>query len=211
MFIKANVEDPSELGHEILSDIARTQVLKSRFALRLLPVQITCKAFVEEIMQAAETLLEPHFRLPYGESRTFSVLFKSRNNNSMSRDKVVPRIGQLIKDMNPLNSCDYHSPDRVVLVEVVCKICCLSVVRDFYKLRKYNLHEVASVKSAESAVKEQMGVAEKDTEKPDVSTLYSGAGDIPDSKSETEQKPCEANSVSPDLKTPDVPLIETID
>ncbi|XP_064618188.1 THUMP domain-containing protein 1-like [Liolophura sinensis] len=210
LFIKANVEDPSKLGHEILSDIATTQILKSRFALRLLPVQVTCKAFVEDIMQAAEALLEPHFRLPFGESLTFSVLFKSRNNNSLSRDKVVPRIGQLIKDMNPLNSCDYHTPDRVVLVEVLCKICCLSVVRDFYKLRKYNLHEVACVKSAESPAQEQTSVAKKDTKKPDLNTVDSGASDIPNPESETEQKPSEGNFVPSQQKTLGVSLTETV-
>ena len=142
IFISTTLENPCELVHNIFTDLAVKKTQKTRFAMRLLPVAGTCKAYMEDIKKLAEQILSPHFSTPVGEGKTYGIVFRVRNNNGISRQAIMPMMGQLIADMNPLHRVHLDNPDLVVLVEVVCGVCCMSVVKDFYKFRKYNFHEV---------------------------------------------------------------------
>jgi len=58
------VEDPVapvELVHAILSDLAVTRQKSTRFIQRLIPIEKTCYANMEEIESMAKELLKPHF------------------------------------------------------------------------------------------------------------------------------------------------------
>jgi len=40
------------------------------------------------------------------------------------------------------HTVDLNNPDLAICVEIIKNVCCMSVVRDLFKLRKYNIHEV---------------------------------------------------------------------
>lgn len=46
--------------------------------------------------------------------------------------------------MNPQHQLCHDEPDLVIIVEIVQKACCLSVVKDYFEFRKYNLHEIVN-------------------------------------------------------------------
>ena len=52
---------PVELVHAILSDLAVTRQKSTRFIQRLIPIEKTCYANMEEIECMAKELLKPHF------------------------------------------------------------------------------------------------------------------------------------------------------
>ncbi|KAL0276557.1 UNVERIFIED_CONTAM: hypothetical protein PYX00_004116 [Menopon gallinae] len=165
VFIKTTVPDPVQLVYKIVTCFSKG-VQKSKFLLRLLPVEVTCKAFLPEIATAIQPLLQKYFSQ---ESKTFAVVFNHRNNDSLNRDEIIQTIAGLVCEKNLLHKADLKQPQLVILVEVIRSICCLSVVPDYFSLKKYNLLEV-SLKGKESvSTEESKEKEEKDcTEKADV-------------------------------------------
>lgn len=74
--------------------------------------------------------------------------YRARYNSSVLRDEVLTAMVTLVKDRNPLHKVDLTTPQKTVIVEVIKGVCCLSVVTDFYKYRKYNLLEAAKGETA---------------------------------------------------------------
>ncbi len=72
----------------------------------------------------------------------YTSVCKIRNNQNVSRTSLLPSLGRIIREMNPLHQLCHDEPDLVVLIEVIRNVCCLSVVKDFFTFKKYNMHEV---------------------------------------------------------------------
>ena len=89
-----------------------------------------------------------------------------RNNNTISRTAIIPELARVISDINPSSKVEYNTPDMVVLVEILRTTACMSVVRDFYKYRQYNLHEVVKEKSDEKEVVANATSTGKETDLP---------------------------------------------
>ena len=142
IFIKTTLDSPTELAHAIFTDLETNKVQKTRHAIRMLPITTTCKAVMKNIEEAAETLFKPYFETEFGIGVKYTSVCKIRNNQNISRMAILPNLGRIIKEMNPLHMLCYDEPELVILVEVLRNICCLSVVKGFFKFRKYNLHEV---------------------------------------------------------------------
>ncbi|KAL5019405.1 hypothetical protein ScPMuIL_005127 [Solemya velum] len=143
IFIKTTLEDPCQVAHSILTDLAESKKQKTRFAQRLLPISGTCRAIEDDIEGLAKTMFPPHFDKEEGLS--FTIVHKVRNNDSIGRASILPLLGKVVRDMNALHKVCHDEPDVVILIEIIGKICCMSVVKDFLKLRKYNLHEVTKI------------------------------------------------------------------
>ena len=146
IFIKTTLDSPTEVAYAILSDLEKTKVQKTRHAIRMLPVAATCKAVMKNIEETAETLFKPYFETEFGVGIKYTSVCKIRNNQSISRMAILPNLGRIIKEMNPLHSLCYDEPELVILIEVIRNICCISVIRDFFRFRKYNLLEVVKAK-----------------------------------------------------------------
>jgi hypothetical protein len=67
--------------------------------------------------------------------RTFAVMFAARANNSMKRADVIPAVAGLVPAPHKV---DLGAPDLTIMCEVMKGTCCISVVRDYYPLLKYN-------------------------------------------------------------------------
>ena len=146
---------PSELVHALLAKArageARRRagadpgfVPKSRHVLRLVPADDVCFAGLDEIKKAAKSLIETHFpdleKIPEGEERekakkTFAVSFASRANSSVKRADAIAAVADLVPKGHAV---DLTSPDLTIAVEVIKGTCCLSVLREYYGLLKYN-------------------------------------------------------------------------
>lgn len=138
IFIKASIDNVLELGSSIIRDLAETKKKKTKYTLRLLPIETVCKAQVVEIAQAAEKLFDKHFMEPV----TFGINFNRRYNNDVSRDEVIKVLANIVTSKNPLNKVNLKEPDRSIIVEIVKGHCLLSVVPDYVKLKKYNVNEL---------------------------------------------------------------------
>lgn len=143
IFIKTTVPDPVDLVVRIMKDIETTKNQKCRFLLRMLPIEITCKATMKNMEESFKPLVDKHFSL---EGRTFSIIYRARCNNSISREDVINTFAGLVKNAHIENRADLNNPQLAILVEIIKGICCIGVVPNFVNFRKYNLIELAAPK-----------------------------------------------------------------
>lgn len=136
LFIKTTLDNPVELALKIVSDIYETKSQQTKFLIRLVPVEITCKAYIKDIENTFRTLAEKHFKQ---EAKTFSIAYNHRNNNNLQRDDVIKTIANVITQVRPDNKVDLKSAELVVIVEVIKGIGLLSVIPDYLKYKKFNL------------------------------------------------------------------------
>ncbi|XP_059166107.1 THUMP domain-containing protein 1-like [Physella acuta] len=142
VFISTTVEDPIKLVTVIMEDIAQHGLKKARYAARILPIVGTCKAHTDDIETTALTVLHPIF-CDYPPT-SYTVLFKSRNNNGNTcpKTQVIPAVTRAVEKVNSRLTFSWNDYQVAILVEVVCTVCCIGVAPDYIRLRKYNLQEL---------------------------------------------------------------------
>ncbi|XP_013117466.2 THUMP domain-containing protein 1 homolog [Stomoxys calcitrans] len=139
VFIKTTLPDPNALASRIVKDIAETRKQKTRYLLRLVPIEIVCKANNKDIVDSAGLLSDKHF---LNEPTTFSIVFNKRFNNDISRDGLIKELADIIHAKNIKHKVDLKYANKSLIVEVIKGLCCLSVVDNYMGMKKYNLVEL---------------------------------------------------------------------
>lgn len=139
VFIKTTLPDPTSMASHIIKDIAETKKQKTRYLLRLIPIEMVCKANTKDIVDSAGQLCDKYF---LGEPTTFSIVFNKRFNNDISRDALIKEVADLIHAKNVKHKVDLKYAKRSLIVEVIKGLCCLAVVDDYMAFKKYNLVEL---------------------------------------------------------------------
>lgn len=73
IFISSSLPNPLELVTKIVTKLDMTKEQCTRYLLRLLPIEATCKAYMNDIRTKANVLFEKYFAQ---EPKTFSIIFK---------------------------------------------------------------------------------------------------------------------------------------
>ncbi|XP_067642620.1 THUMP domain-containing protein 1 homolog [Eurosta solidaginis] len=148
VFITTTLLNPVELGMRIITDVAQTGEKKTRYLLRLVPVDIVCHANMADIVKAGNSLFDKYF---LKETTTFAIVFNKRYNNSVKRDDVIQELAGLVQTININHRVDLKNPERTIVVEIIKGLCCISVLQGYLKYKKYNLVELASSKKQEGS------------------------------------------------------------
>ena len=161
LFIRTTLEDPVQLAVKILRTLKETREQRTRYLLRLIPVERTCKAFEDTITAAAKEVL-PKWFADKGPV-TFSINYRARLSSSVSKETAMRIIGSVVRELNPKATVSYKEPELVVNLELMKSNCCVSVLPEYFQLKKYNLHEVTGNSQSERdrATKEAKEAAEK--------------------------------------------------
>ncbi|XP_063961533.1 THUMP domain-containing protein 1-like [Lytechinus pictus] len=181
IFIQTTGVDPHTLVMHILTDLEKTKTQKTRNMQRMLPVSHTCKAFEDKIEKTAQEMIFPVFLASDAIDSSFCIMFKARNNNKIKKEPIVQLLAPLVtQGSSHIHKVDFNSPDHTVMVDVMGGVCCLSILKDYNRFKKYNLHLVASsddiVMSGERKRKKVDGVAEEDEVGEDTKKLKVGEG-----------------------------------
>lgn len=140
LFIKTTLEKTVDLASMIVADIVETKNQQTKFLIRLIPIEITCKAYMKDIEAAFRPLGDKYFTQV---AKTFAIVYNHRNNNNLNRDEVTKLIADLISQLNPCNKVDLKTPELVVVVEVIKGIVLLSVIPKYFQYKKFNLLALA--------------------------------------------------------------------
>lgn len=171
VFIKTTLSNPLELVSNIIKELDRTKKQRSRFLLRLLPIEAVCKAYMNDIKSVANVIFEKYFSQ---EPKTFSIVFNRHSNDSVHREEIINDLAEIIKKKNPGNRANLKNPELAVVVEVIRGLCLISIAPDYYKYRKYNLLEICARKQNDTHVKDSdtknSDTDKKETEISNVST-----------------------------------------
>lgn len=73
LFFSFQLEKPVELISHIVSEVDKTHKQISRYVMRLLPIEVTCKAYLDDIKKECEKLFEKHFKC---EPTTYGISYK---------------------------------------------------------------------------------------------------------------------------------------
>jgi tRNA acetyltransferase TAN1 len=145
LFFKTKLKDPVDFALSILDEIKSTGQQRTRFLLRLIPVEDTCKPFEANVKESAKKILAKHFTNG-AASKSYSILFKARCNQEFVKEEAIKIIGGVVREMCPEAKVEYKNPDLVIMVEVIKGNCCLGVLPNYFGYKKYNLIELASNK-----------------------------------------------------------------
>ncbi|XP_024872990.1 THUMP domain-containing protein 1 homolog isoform X2 [Temnothorax curvispinosus] len=151
--LTSTLPNPLELVTKIVSKLDTTKEQCTRYLLRLLPIEVVCKAYMDNIKVRASDVFEKYFAQ---EPKTFSIVFNRRSNNSIKRDEIIEDLAEIILRKNPGNKADLKNPDIAVIVEAIRGICLLSIAPNYYKFKKYNLVEICKSTKIKSTPKEQV-------------------------------------------------------
>ncbi|XP_014470691.1 PREDICTED: THUMP domain-containing protein 1 homolog [Dinoponera quadriceps] len=167
IFIKSTLPKPLELVTKIVTELDATKKQCTRYLLRLLPIEVVCKAYMDDIRTKANVLLEEYFSQ---EPKTFSIVFNRHSNNSIKRNEIIEDLAEIISKKNPGNKADLKNPEIAVVVEVIRGLCLLSIAPNYYKFKKYNLIEICnSTKNKESEIKgDESEIKDDETEKDEI-------------------------------------------
>jgi len=69
----------------------------------------------------------------------YAIVYRCRNNSSLSREVVVRAIYELLDKRNPVN---LKQPDWVILIEIIQRNCMLSVIGEYRMYEEFNLPQV---------------------------------------------------------------------
>lgn len=62
----------------------------------------------------------------------------------MDRMQVIQELAVLIGFKSSAHKVDLKNPQITVVVEVIKGLCCISILPDYFKLKKYNVHELTN-------------------------------------------------------------------
>ncbi|XP_068715477.1 THUMP domain-containing protein 1-like [Montipora foliosa] len=145
IFLKANLpdsKDPAELVHTALMDMMKTQCKKTRYCQRFLPISNSCYASKEDMKTLATNMFQATFLGEDVKPSKFCVMYKSRNNGTIDKSDTIAMLASIVENAGKGHTVDLNRPDLAICVEIIKNVCCMSVVRDLFKLRKYNVHEI---------------------------------------------------------------------
>uniref|UniRef100_A0A915INY0 THUMP domain-containing protein n=1 Tax=Romanomermis culicivorax TaxID=13658 RepID=A0A915INY0_ROMCU len=138
---KMDKRDPSSFLHEIFVDLKSKNVSKCRFIQRILPVDLTFKPYDKEFLEACEKLVE---KMDDEEFKSYSVQFKQKNCSHLTKEMAYEYVAECLrskfKDLNL--KIDLENADRTILIEILGRVGCMSVLKDYNTFKKYNVHQI---------------------------------------------------------------------
>ncbi|KAK7068378.1 hypothetical protein SK128_002887 [Halocaridina rubra] len=184
IFIQTTLPDPLSLSLAIMDDILASQKQRTQKLIRMIPVQVTCKAYPEDMKRAVEKLASNFSE----KSCSFSVVYKVRNNSSLKEGNIVNDLVQILQNANPKNNPQLVNPEVVLSVDIIRNVCCLSILPHYFtKYAKYNLVLLAS-KKLQPLPLETTNKSQKSVEKLQVESTNKSQENIEELQVETTNK-----------------------
>ncbi|KAJ7523207.1 hypothetical protein O6H91_18G041500 [Diphasiastrum complanatum] len=136
---------PLELVKSIIRTVVTSKQSRTRFCLRLLPVEVTCYASQSEVKRAAEPVISHYFSQENGDDGLkFAVVYEARANTSLDRMEIINAVAQLVPKHH---SVDLKNPDITIIVQIVKTTCAIGIAHEFKEMAKYNLKQIVLQKA----------------------------------------------------------------
>ncbi|KAF9243429.1 hypothetical protein BU15DRAFT_86400 [Melanogaster broomeanus] len=131
--------DPVKLIMTHAENVRKTGVTRTKYTHRLIPVSGTCVANLSEI----HSLCRRTFSDPT-QAHKYKIELRTRNHNTLTRMDIIQEVA---KCMPGHYMVDLDDPEVFILVEVFKSVCGVSILRDYYKLQKFNVMTLANEKN----------------------------------------------------------------
>ncbi|KAF8440381.1 hypothetical protein L210DRAFT_3668938 [Boletus edulis BED1] len=151
--------DPVKLIVTHAENVRKTGAAKTKYTHRLIPVAGSCVANLPEIHSLCRRVFASFFAEAEASTSTpqvhkYKIELRVRNHSTLTRMDIIQEIATCM----PQNYVvDLNNPDVFVLVEVFKSVCGVSILRDYYKLHKFNVMMLANEKNAVEDFKPEAG------------------------------------------------------
>ncbi|THG97327.1 hypothetical protein EW026_g4644 [Hermanssonia centrifuga] len=115
-------------------------VLEKGYTQRLSPISATCSTNLQEMKTMLIRLLQPFLSADEEKVFSYKIELRTRNHNTLSRPQIVQELATCVPAQHKVNLED---PEVFILVEIFKSTCGMSIVRDYYRLQKFNVMEIA--------------------------------------------------------------------
>ena len=142
--------DVKKIGIAIMNHVKETNESISRFACRLIPVDILCKANkIEDFIEFSKPAILAQF--PTGDDAeriTWSVEFKRRNNDKVQKKDFVDVLTKEIDTVQ--HPVQYEDAKVEILIEIFRDMLIFAILPGYKsQFRKYNIQQLCSGKDEE--------------------------------------------------------------
>ncbi|KAM5538457.1 hypothetical protein V8D89_007790 [Ganoderma adspersum] len=136
--------DPVKLVATHVQNVADTGVTHTRYSQRLTPVAGSCVANITEIQSLCTRIVRTAFSEQPERKFKYKIELRIRNHNTLTRDTLIAELAKCVPEGHTVSLDD---PELFILVEIFKSVCGISVVKDYYKLQKFNVMEIANAKN----------------------------------------------------------------
>ncbi|XP_039273450.2 THUMP domain-containing protein 1-like isoform X1 [Styela clava] len=116
-----------------------------RNVLRMHPIDFSCSAYLESMCKNIPTFLENKFKDESFQDvmkKEFTIEYKCRNNSHLSRKEVLDGLYEKMRDSECGWKYNCRSQTVSVIIDVLKTVCLVSVVKNYYFYKKYNIREL---------------------------------------------------------------------
>jgi tRNA acetyltransferase TAN1 len=147
---KQNEWDPLLLVERIVHDMTlkSPNYTSSRYISRMIPIQTTCYATIEDVCIAVKSLLEAivarHTSNRSKTSATFAIQEKRRFCNHMKREPLITKVGEVVGTVTKGNewTVNLTKPDYTIWIDICKTVAGISIIHDMHLFPKnFNLVE----------------------------------------------------------------------
>ncbi|CAL1716388.1 unnamed protein product [Somion occarium] len=136
--------DPVRLVVKYVGNVMETGISRTRYTQRLTPVAATCPTNLPEIQSLCTRLLAP-ILAEYGDKTfTYKIELRMRNHSSLSRPDIIQTLAKCVPETHKVR---LENPEVFILVEIFKSVCGISIVKDYYRMQKFNVMEIVNSKS----------------------------------------------------------------
>ena len=134
--------DPIKLLDRFFSELEEKRAIKTSNTCRVLPVLDTFRNNVASAKESITKILANSF--PGEESKKYFIEFQSRGNyklESEDKQRMIEGVAEAVHEARPSWEVSRDNADYIIALTALRNVCCLSVLKDYFKRNKYNVIE----------------------------------------------------------------------
>lgn len=159
--------DPIKLLDSFFDELEQKRTIKTSNTCRVLPVLDTFRNNVASAKQSVIKILDSRF--PGEESKKYFIEFQSRGNyklESEDKQRMVEGVAEAVHEARPSWEVSRDNADYIIALTALRNICCLSILKDYFKRSKYNVIEFCKKFSPEEdkPIEQELSGSNKEAE-----------------------------------------------
>lgn len=135
--------DPIKIVDAFFDDLAEKREFKTSNTYKVLPILDTFRNSVACAKESISSLLQSIFKNEIDPKKYF-IEFQTRGNYKLDqeeRQKMIEGVADTVAEVKPEWSVDKDGADYIFVLTALKNVCCVSILRDYFKRSKYNVTE----------------------------------------------------------------------